>query len=747
VIPSMLAGLALAQAPEEGTPEGGGQELRRYALLVGHNDGGEGRTPLRYAHEDAEQMAEVLTALGGVAPEHHQLLLDPDRASLDAALESIRASLQSEQGAAEFVFYYSGHSDEEGLLLGEELYGYRELRQSLDGLPARVRIAILDSCASGALILAKGGKRVAPFLVDESSHVGGFAYLTSSSADEVSQEAERIGGSYFTHYLASGLRGAADTSGDGRVTLSEAYSFAHEETLQRTERTQHGPQHAAHEFQLSGTGEYVLTDLGLTSASLVLDESVAGRASVRDVDGNLIVELQKLGGRAIELGLEEGRYTVTVTLDDDQFGEAVVEVALGSSTLVAAGAFAWYDSEATALRGDDPPSAIVAPVTQAPALQERLWRFSVTPDLPPVPPGIDHFTLAMMAGRSEELNGVAFGASSYQVTGHASGIVMAMGATVVGELDGIQTSLGANVAEQGGGGMQASLGVNTAGPFDGAQLTVGMNLAEGGLRGTQLSAIGNVATGGMNGFQGTAGANVASGPSRGMQAAPLFNRADDLNGVQLSLVNIGGDVRGTQIGLVNIARNVSGAQIGLVNIAHDVDGAPLGLFSFEKEGRHDLLLFVSESDIANAELKLGGDYIYTVLGVGYGTHPVPRPEDMSARDWDVDQAHLYNAMGFGVHLPFKKPWLDLDTVMSAYIPLGTTVVGGDRVRGAFSNPPTFVAHARATFGYQLARQFAPFVGASMNVRLPLEYELLDIAPYDGSGEMLAWPGVFGGLQF
>jgi hypothetical protein len=381
-------------------------------------------------------------------------------------------------------------------------------------------------------------------------------------------------------------------------------------------------------------------------------------------------------------------------------------------------------------------------------LEERLWRLSVTPDLPQVPPGTDQFALALLAGRSEELRGVALATGSYEVTGHASGILVAMGATVVGDLDGMQTSMGANVAAKGGGGMQTSLGANIAGPFDGAQVTVGANVAEGGLRGAQLSVGANITSGGMRGFQGTMGGNVAYGDSRGMQASTLFNQAENLDGVQLSLINVGGDVRGTQIGLINVARDVSGAQIGLVNVARDVDGAPLGLFSFEKEGRHDLLLFASESDIANVELKLGGDYIYTVLGVGYGTHPVPRPEGMSARSWDVDQAHLYNSMGFGLHLPWKKPWLDLDGLMSAYIPLGTTVVGDDRVRGAFENPPTLVAHARATFGYQIAKQFAPFVGASMNLRLPLEYELLDIAPYDeGDGEMLAWPGFFGGIQF
>jgi uncharacterized caspase-like protein len=55
----------------------------------------------------------------------------------------------------------------------------------------------------------------------------GEVVITSSSADELSQESDEVGGSYFTHYLLSGLRGAADTSGDGEVTLDEAYRYVY----------------------------------------------------------------------------------------------------------------------------------------------------------------------------------------------------------------------------------------------------------------------------------------------------------------------------------------------------------------------------------------------------------------------------------------------------------------------------------------------------------------------------------------
>ena len=44
-----------------------------------------------------------------------------------------------------------------------------------------------------------------------------------STSSDASQESDEIGGSYFTHYLVSGMRGAADANGDQLVTLAEVY--------------------------------------------------------------------------------------------------------------------------------------------------------------------------------------------------------------------------------------------------------------------------------------------------------------------------------------------------------------------------------------------------------------------------------------------------------------------------------------------------------------------------------------------
>src|SRR5262249_42604973 len=129
-----------------------------------------------------------------------------------------------------------------------------------------------------------------------SIQVRGHAFLASSSQSEAAQESDRIGGSFFTHYLVTGLRGAADASGDGRVTLNEAYAFAFRETLAGTEATRGGAQHPAYDIEMAGTGDVVITDLHQLSAGLSLPSELAGRVFVRDASGALVAELGKRAG-------------------------------------------------------------------------------------------------------------------------------------------------------------------------------------------------------------------------------------------------------------------------------------------------------------------------------------------------------------------------------------------------------------------------------------------------------------------
>ena len=243
-------------------------------------------------------------------------------------METLRARIgaASGQGARpELLVYFSGHSDETGLIFGKEKLAYTDFRARIDAAPAKIRLAVVDACASGALTRLKGGSRLPAFSVDQSSNLSGYAFLTSSSGAESAQESDRIRASYFTHFLLTGLRGGADRNQDGKVTLGEAYEFAFQETLSQTEGTQAGAQHPSYDMRLTGTGDLVLTDLRGTSAGLVLDPGLRGRIFVRGASGALVAELQKQAGKRVELGLEPGIYDMSLDRGDSLF-RALIQV-------------------------------------------------------------------------------------------------------------------------------------------------------------------------------------------------------------------------------------------------------------------------------------------------------------------------------------------------------------------------------------------------------------------------------------
>ncbi len=327
-------------------------QVRRFALVVGANNGGPDRVRLHHAVSDAETFGSVLEQLGGVASSDLVTVEEPDVAALDKALAEFARRVAEAHGSAvrvQTVIYYSGHSDHKGLLLRGEHYSYRKLRRRLEKIGADVRLVILDSCGAGAMTRTKGGKRRPPFLSDAASRVQGLAILASSSANEPAQESDKLGASFFTHFLVSGLCGAADVNDDERVTLNEAYQFAFAETLARTEKTRGGAQHAAYDMELSGRGDLVLTDVRQTSTTLVLAKELHGRIYVRGADGRLAVELEKRAGSARTLGLPAGRYQITRAADG--YSKAQVDLKPGKQKTLSADDFEAIDAEEARARG------------------------------------------------------------------------------------------------------------------------------------------------------------------------------------------------------------------------------------------------------------------------------------------------------------------------------------------------------------------------------------------------------------
>src|SRR6478736_3882515 len=203
---------------------------QRYAVLIGANPGWSSDRPLRYAEADAERVRDVLISLGGFAPDRVVMLSDPDTNEVRATLRDLTRTAKASTEDTLVFFYYSGHADNDQVHLRGDPLTFKELRDTLRAMPSTLKLAVIDACKSGA-VTRKGGTRVDEFEVNvDSPKLSGMVLLTSSGADELSQESRALAGSVFTHHLVSGLRGAADEDGDHQVTISEAYHYAYGRT-------------------------------------------------------------------------------------------------------------------------------------------------------------------------------------------------------------------------------------------------------------------------------------------------------------------------------------------------------------------------------------------------------------------------------------------------------------------------------------------------------------------------------------
>lgn len=328
--------------------------VERYALYVAANNGGAERDILKYAASDAKKLMEAMQEIGGINQDNSVILVEPKITDVENALQSFATTINQKKSNArrtEFIFYYSGHSDENALLLGEESYGYSQLKADINSVPSDIHVVMLDSCFSGNFIRAKGGSRQKSFLVDDSSVVSGHAYLSSSSESEASQESDLIQSSYFTHALITGLRGAADSSGDNKVSLNELYYYAFNETLSQTEQSTIGTQHPSFDITLVGSGDLILSDISTAESILALDSDLLGTVYIRnEKTGQLISEVKKSSANVIPLALEAGTYNITLIQSEQTLG-ASVKLKAGKSVYLSAKKFKKIDTKDGRARG------------------------------------------------------------------------------------------------------------------------------------------------------------------------------------------------------------------------------------------------------------------------------------------------------------------------------------------------------------------------------------------------------------
>lgn len=687
--------------------------MRRYLVAASSNDGGPGKTPLRFAHDDARGVVATMRSVGGVGDGASELLLEPDSGQFLSTLREVSERMVRSRDSGyrvELMLYYSGHSDEDGLLLGASKLRYLDLRRALEKSPAEVRLAVLDACASGAALRTKGGVRRQAFHIEGADRLRGQAFLTSSRASEASQESDKLRGSVFTQSFLAGLRGAADVDSDGRVTLLEAYRYAYRETVEKTASTRVGPQHPEFDLDLSGSGDVVLADIAQAGAVLDLSGDLRGRVRIADSSGAVAAELEASPGRNLAIGLPSGTWTVAVT-DSVATRVGRVELGPGTRTVFAASGLdsvVPVPSPVKAARDTAPVPSPSASADRAPDASDSVPVLRVPLDLGFAPPAtinsmfpgrriVNHMAVDVFAGEATEIDGfqVSGGlARATKVNGFQSGGLVALSS---GRIDGFQ-SAGLWASLEGGlrGFQAAGLAAWSEGPLDGHQSAGLASISEGPVRGLQSAGLVSWNRGTFLGFQsaglasgnegamrgvqaagifvygtqvvqGIQAAGVATwsdGEVQGLQTAGVFAYAGSHRGAQVSVVNVSGSVTGAQVGVVNVAGRVRGAQIGVVNVAGISEGLalgvvnlarefgafPLGLVNLGSDLEPGLDVLLEESGWGGLALRFEGKRFHSRLG---GTARLDDP-----------RRRLGALFGFGAHWDLDENWrIDADATM------------------------------------------------------------------------------------
>jgi hypothetical protein len=281
----------------------------RYALLIGNNNAKGDYATLKYVENDINGFRTILGDFCGFEKRHIITLYNGTPEDLDRMLSEI-ADQASKSRNTMFLFYFSGHADQENLKMGNAEYPLRTLKEKLTAFPSDIRIGIFDACQSGSFTRIKGGSLAEPFLFKDDGKTKGQVFLSSSSVSENAQEFDAFRNSIFTFHLINALRGSGDLSGDSRVTLSEAYQYAFNHTISSTAGSSGGIQHPSYQFRIQGEGDIVLADLNIRSQGILLSRGLWGGITIFNEQSAVVADLSKEKNSAIMIALGAGTYRI-----------------------------------------------------------------------------------------------------------------------------------------------------------------------------------------------------------------------------------------------------------------------------------------------------------------------------------------------------------------------------------------------------------------------------------------------------
>ncbi|MCP3100684.1 caspase family protein [Myxococcus sp. K15C18031901] len=309
--------------------------LVRRALVIAHNGSDDPSLPsLRFADDDGVLWAETLQRLGVETT----LLVDPDeatRASQRPVLAGARpptpdevkrevarlraASLADDELGREtdvlIVYVGHGNTDEAGrayfTLAGGRLDKASLYADVVDPLGADYVHLIVDACRASGVVGRRGGAADAAVLAELRGMLAREQLATRPSVGAIFAESEdgethewsRIRAGVFSHVARSGLLGAADINGDGKVEYSELGAFV-SASLQGVQGLP--ARLAVQAFAPTRAPRRPLVGPAPAGPSLTLTSGFGhSRVSVEDADGRRLADVRRAEDQYVLLRLPE----------------------------------------------------------------------------------------------------------------------------------------------------------------------------------------------------------------------------------------------------------------------------------------------------------------------------------------------------------------------------------------------------------------------------------------------------------
>ena len=222
-----------------------------YIFTVAINKYRDRRLQLKYAVPDAEFILKGFSSQKKSLYQniftHHLFDDNVTKDGLKSSFEKLGNEVQADDV---FVFYIAGHGityDEDGdyyylpsnfrftnsEAIQQQGISKNDLTRYLSLIKAGKTLMLMDTCNAGSFLGNNTRGLSEQTAIDRLSRSTGHATIVASSDDQVAMEGYE-GHGIFTYILVEGLRGKADTDGDGFITLQELSAYTEEEVPRRS---------------------------------------------------------------------------------------------------------------------------------------------------------------------------------------------------------------------------------------------------------------------------------------------------------------------------------------------------------------------------------------------------------------------------------------------------------------------------------------------------------------------------------